>query len=60
MMTKAKISEIFTRSGISQEQMKRFHQAFEEFYPEDHQAFLAWLNIDEKEQQEIRKAARHK
>lgn len=54
-MTKEKMVEVFKAAGLSKAQMDEFHKQFEARYPEDHQAFLQWLNIPAGEIAAIRK-----
>tara|TARA_B100000609_G_C17052770_1_gene349900 strand:- start:180 stop:350 length:171 start_codon:yes stop_codon:yes gene_type:complete len=54
-MTKEKMVEVFKAAGLSEVQMAEFHKQFEARYPEDHQAFLEWLNISTGEIVSIRK-----
>jgi len=44
-MTKEKWIELFSEIGLTEEQMHTWHRAFEKRYPDEHQAFLEWLNI---------------
>ena len=58
MMTKEKMVEVLHKTGLTEEQMQRFHREFEKLYPADHQAFLAWLQIPAAECEKIRQASR--
>ena len=40
--------------GLSQEDMTKWHQLFEERYPEDHQSFLEWLGLDADHIRQVR------
>lgn len=53
-MSKYDWVEMFRNIGLSDGAMARWHQEFEAKYPEDHQSFLEWLNIPEKEIKSIR------
>jgi len=46
--------ELFENIGLSNDQMKKWHQLFESKYPESHQSFLEWLNINGSEIKKIR------
>lgn len=44
-MTQQQWVALFRDIGLDDETMYRWHAAFEEQYPQAHQAFLEWLNI---------------
>lgn len=54
MVTKEKWIEVMRKAGLSDEQMKRWHQEFEKSAPEEHQEFLEFLHIPAEEIQHIR------
>ena len=54
-MTKEQWVNMFETIGLSEKQMHDWHRVFETRHPEDHQAFLAWLNISADEIKSIRK-----
>lgn len=47
-------TELFAEIGLSDEQMQQWHGLFEAKYPEEHQRFLEWLQIDAPRIAEIR------
>ncbi len=49
--------EIFTETGLSAEDMQKWHQVFEKKHPEGHQSFLAWLGLEKSHIAEIRQDA---
>ena len=53
-MTKDKWTAIMKASGLSENDMRRWHVEFEKAAPEDHQKFLEFLHIQEPEIQTIR------
>lgn len=53
-MDKEKWTEIFREAGFNDENMYDWHKAFEELYPEMHQAFLEHINVDQEEILKIR------
>jgi len=53
-MTKKAWKEMFRTVGITEDDMNRWHSVFEKNYPEAHQSFLEWLNLDEASIREIR------
>ncbi|WP_298609571.1 hypothetical protein [uncultured Thiothrix sp.] len=58
MMTKTQWVELFRDTGLDEAMMSKWHQLFEQRYPEQHQAFLEWLQIPSEEVTQIRKASR--
>ena len=38
---------MFARTGLTQEQMNKWHQIFEQDNPQGHQSFLEWLKPDD-------------
>lgn len=50
--------ELFRDAGLDETMMSKWHQLFEQCYPEQHQAFLEWLQIPSEEVSQIRKASR--
>ena len=53
-MTKEKWVAIMKSAGFSEHDMHRWHREFERSDPEEHQQFLQYLHIPEKEIQSIR------
>ncbi len=53
-MTKEKWISLFQSIGLNDEQMRNWHQQFENTYPDEHQAFLEWLQIAADEIKVIR------
>ena len=49
---------LFREVGLNDEQMKRWHQLFEERHPESHQGFLEWLGLPADECKRIRQQSR--
>ncbi len=45
---------MFKEIGLSDQQMKQWHQLFEKRHPESHEEFLSWLGISSKEVAKIR------
>jgi len=54
VMNKAKWILLFEEIGLDQAAMTQWHRAFEARYPDGHQSFLEWLNIEENEIRQIR------
>lgn len=57
-MTKEKWVEIMRASGLSEENMHRWHAQFEQAAPEDHEEFLRFLHIPDEEVRSIRNWSR--
>ncbi len=53
-ITKDDFVAILQECGISDEQMKQFHQKLEARFPEDHERLLGLLNLPDEEIEEIR------
>jgi len=53
-MNKEKWISLFKDIGLSDENMKLWHQQFENKYPDAHQSFLEWLHIPPEEINHIR------
>ena len=49
---------MFREIGLSEDDMNRWHQIFEQNYPEAHQSFLKWLNLDDHTIKQIREDAK--
>jgi hypothetical protein len=49
---------MFREIGLSDDQMHRWHAAFESRHPEQHREFLEWLRIPSAEVDRIREASR--
>ena len=54
VMDKEKWVLLFKEIGLDEATMIQWHREFETRYPEGHQSFLVWLNIDENEIRHIR------
>ncbi len=54
-MTKDQWVELFQVIGLTEAKMTQWHQEFEKRYPQQHQAFLEWLQLPEGEVSRIRK-----
>jgi len=57
-MTKDKFVAVLKDIGLNENQMRKFHALLEERHPEDHQAFLKWLNIPAAGISQIRAASK--
>lgn len=57
-MTKDKFMMVLKDIGLNENQMRKFHALLEERHPEDHQAFLEWLNLPAAEVSRIRAASK--
>lgn len=53
-LTKDQWITLFEAIGLEAETMQRWHQEFESRYPNQHQAFLEWLQIPAEEIRRIR------
>ena len=53
-MNKEKWVILFKEIGLDEATMTRWHREFEARYPDGHQSFLEWLNVDENEIRQIR------
>ena len=49
---------LFREIGMSDTQMKQWHQAFEKKHPDNHRDFLEWLGVADDEIAQIRAASR--
>ncbi|MEZ8092509.1 hypothetical protein ACED51_00360 [Photobacterium swingsii] len=54
MLNKSRWVEIMKAAGLTDENMKNWHQQFEAMEPEAHQTFLESLSIDAEEIKTIR------
>ena len=54
VMDKEKWVLLFREIGLDEATMVQWHREFESSYPEGHQSFLKWLNIDDSETGRIR------
>ena len=54
VMDKEKWVLLFKEIGLDEATMVRWHREFETRYPDGHQSFLEWLNVDENEIRQIR------
>lgn len=57
-MTKEKWVAVMKAAGFKEEDMRRWHREFERSAPDDHQEFLQFLHIPEKEIASIREWSR--
>lgn len=57
-MNKTQWVELFREAGLDEAMMQQWHHLFEQRYPEQHQAFLEWLQIPNAEVTQIRNASR--
>jgi len=54
VMNKEKWVLLFKEIGLDEATMTRWHKEFEAKYPDGHQSFLEWLNIEANEIRQIR------
>jgi len=54
VMNKEKWVLLFKEIGLDQASMTQWHREFEARYPDGHQSFLEWLNIEASEIRQIR------
>ena len=54
VMNKERWVHLFREIGLDEATMTRWHKEFEARYPDGHQSFLEWLNIEESEIHRIR------
>jgi hypothetical protein len=54
VMNKEKWVLLFKEIGLDEATMTQWHREFESRYPDGHQSFLEWLNIEAKEIRQIR------
>ena len=54
VINKEKWVLLFQEIGLDEATMTKWHREFETRYPDGHQSFLEWLNIDEDEIGRIR------
>jgi hypothetical protein len=54
VMNKEKWVLLFKEIGLDEATMTRWHREFEARYPDGHQSFLEWLNIEANEIRQIR------
>ena len=54
VMNKEKWVLLFKEIGLDDSTMNQWHREFESRYPDGHQSFLEWLNIDASEISHIR------
>ena len=53
-LTKEDWIDMFHQTGLTEDQIKKWHQIFEKKHPEGHEAFLSWLRISPEKIAEIR------
>ena len=54
VMNKEKWVLLFKEIGLDEATMTQWHREFEARYPDSHQSFLEWLNIEANEIRQIR------
>ena len=54
VMNKEKWVLLFKEIGLDETTMTQWHREFEARYPDGHQSFLEWLNIEANEISQIR------
>ncbi len=47
--------QLFTQIGLTEKQMSDWHRLFEQQFPEAHQSFLEWLQLDSAKINAMRK-----
>ncbi len=57
-MTVEQWKEVFRETGLSEDDMGRWHSCFEKKYPDGHQAFLEWLGLENSRIDKIRQASK--
>lgn len=57
-MTVEKWKEVFSDTGLSDDDMQKWHKCFEKKYPEGHQSFLEWLGLERAHISEIRESSK--
>jgi len=57
-MSKDAWVEVFRAAGLDDAGMHRWHREFEKRYPDQHRAFLGWLQLPGDEIERIRRASR--
>lgn len=57
-MTVDQWKSLFEQAGLSDADMHKWHQLFEQQHPQDHQSFLEWLNLDAQTITKIRNESR--
>lgn len=50
--------EMFRATGLDEAMMHRWHSEFESRYPEQHDAFLKWLNMSPEDVLSVRAKAK--
>lgn len=55
-ITVSQWKEMFTEAGLSEEDMQKWHQIFENKHPDGHQSFFEWLGLEETRIKEIRQS----
>ncbi len=50
--------EVFRDTGLSEDDMQKWHKCFEKKYPDAHQGFLEWLGTEKSHIEEIRQASK--
>ncbi len=46
--------DLFREVGLTDEDMKKWHQVFEARYPEGHLSFLKWLGLSDEKIKKVR------
>ena len=57
-ITKDQFVAVLDEAGVTEEQKRHFHAAFEKQHPQAHQAFLEWLGLSAAEVAKIREHSR--
>ena len=58
VLTKDKFVTVLRNAGLTEDEMRRFHQEFEKSAPDEHQEFLESLHIPAEEINQIRESSR--
>ena len=57
-LTKDQFVAVLNDAGITDDQKHGFHAAFEQRFPQGHQAFLEWLGVNAETVRQIREHSR--
>ena len=57
-MTVEQWKEVFRDTGLSDNDMEKWHQCFERKFPDAHQQFLEWLGLETSRIEKIRQAGK--
>ena len=50
--------EVLSDTGLSNDDMQKWHKCFEKKYPDGHQSFLEWLGLEKSRIEEIRQTSK--